>query len=276
MKRYNNIIKIALFALVICVMTVPVYASSKDDAAKQLWQMGKSAYGADEYDAAIKAFEQIAEMGYKSDVLYYNLGNAYYKRGVNNVNSSGEAFNSGELGRAILNYERALKMNPELEDARYNLDLAYTHTDAPEAFPAGFIPTLWRSMSGALSSNTWTIISIVMFGVTLLLVLLYLLANNIKLRKASFFISIVTLVIFIFTTAFAVTQRTTQRTDKRAIIICNDTQDIFAEPSNKSKRLRTYMQGVAVEVLRRDKEWSEVRFADGEKGWILTEAIEII
>lgn len=53
------------------------------------------------------------------------------------------------VGRAILYYERALMLNPDMGDARYNLDIAYALTDAPEAVPVGFMTDLWRSMSGA-------------------------------------------------------------------------------------------------------------------------------
>lgn len=276
MKRYTNIFRVAILSLAMFIMAVPAYASPSEAVAKLLWEDGKRAYHDGEYDYAIQAFEEIIEMGYKSDVLYYNLGNAYYKRGVDNKDANGNAFCSGELGYAILNYERALKINPDMEDARYNLELAYAETNAPEAFPSGFMPTLWRSMSGAHSSNTWTVVSFVMLGLTLLLVLLYLLVNTIKVRKIAFFVSIATAVMFIFTTAFAITQRTTQRTETRGIIICQSAQEIFPEPSNKSKPIRSYTQGVTVEVLRSKDEWSEVKFADGEKGWIRTEHIEII
>jgi hypothetical protein len=44
-----------------------------------------------------------------SPELRYNLGNAYYK--------------SGNLGRAVLNYERSLRLAPRDEDARANLEL---------------------------------------------------------------------------------------------------------------------------------------------------------
>ena len=274
MNRYMNIIKTLIIAVATFVAVSPAHATEAD--ANSLWSEGNEAYAAEDYDAAIAAYSAIVEMGYESDLLYYNLGNAYFKRGQGNVDGQGKAFNSGELGRAILNYERALKLNPELEDARYNLDLAYKLTNAPEEVPVGFMTSMWRSMSGAFSSNTWTITSLVMLFITLALVLLYLLANNIVLRKVSFFVSIVTLITFIFTTAFAITQRDVQQDRSRAIIVCNDIQAIHSEPSNKSKVIREHSQGVAVEVLRSEKEWSEVKFADGEKGWILTDAIEVI
>jgi uncharacterized protein YgiM (DUF1202 family) len=108
------------------------------------------------------------------------------------------------------------------------------------------------------------------------LVLVYLLANNITARKVSFFISIATLLAFILTTAFALSQRSMQLDRSRAVVVCNSTQAVHSEPNHRSKVIREPMQGVSVEVLRSDNAWSEVKFADGEKGWIRTDYIEVI
>ena len=291
MKRYHNIVCTLIVGLATLVMATPAHAdelsgggyvahgnqaTTEQRDIHELWEIGNQAYAVEDYDKAIEMYNAIIDDGYESDMLYYNLGNAYFKRGQNNTDAQGKGFNSGELGRAILYYERALMLNPDMDDARYNLDLAYELTDAPEAVPVGFMTDLWRSMSGAASSNTWTIVSLVMLAVTLALVLVFLLVNSIVWRKVSFFVAIATLLLFIFATTFAITQRTVEQQDNRAIIVCNDTAAIHSEPSNKSTVLRTHSQGVAVEVIRSEDEWSEVKFADGEKGWIRTDYIEVI
>lgn len=274
MKRLQYIICVLFIGAAIVGM--PTSASASKPDVHTLWAEGNDAYAAEDYDRAIASYEAIADSGFESDMLYYNLANAYFKRGQGNVNAEGRGFNSGELGKAILNYERALRLNPDMEDAEYNLALAYELTDASEKVPMGFMSEMWRSMSGAASSNTWTIVSLVMLAITLALVLTYLLANMIVLRKVAFFISLVTLLTFILTTALAIHQRSMEQQDNRAVIICNDTVAIHSEPDNKSTVLRTHSQGVSVEVLREQKEYSEVKFADGDKGWIRTDYIEVI
>src|SRR5439155_5984489 len=56
------------------------------------------------------AYEQVAALGVRSEDLFYNLGNAYVK--------------AGQLGPAIYNYERALELDPTLEDVQFNLRAA--------------------------------------------------------------------------------------------------------------------------------------------------------
>jgi SH3-like domain-containing protein len=60
------------------------------------------------------------------------------------------------------------------------------------------------------------------------------------------------------------------------VVICNDTTPVHASPDSASKIIRQPSQGVTIEVLRSHGEWSEILFADGEKGWIRTSQIENI
>jgi len=75
---------------------------------------GIDAYRQGDWQGAIKAFERLAKDGIDSGPLFYNLGNAYLK--------------NGDLGHALLWYERALKRIPDDPDLRFNYDYALTLT----------------------------------------------------------------------------------------------------------------------------------------------------
>lgn len=68
------------------------------------------AYKAGRYAEAAKALEAIAADGVRNGQLYYDLGNAYLK--------------DDDLGRAILWYERALRLLPNDPDLRFNYEYA--------------------------------------------------------------------------------------------------------------------------------------------------------
>ena len=274
MRTTNAII--ALVVSSIALLGTSTSASALNSNPESWWAVANTAYDNGEYDTAIENYNALIADGYHNKLVYYNLGNAYFKRGLANVNTEGRGFNGGELGRAILNYERALKIDPGMEDAQYNLDLAYSLTDAPKPLPVNFMASIWHSLCDIASSNTWCIISLVALLLSLVLVLIYLLSTNRKMRIITFFSAILCAILFIITTCFAVSQRSVQQDDSRAVIICNDTEAIHSEPSNKSAVIRTHSQGVVVTILGTNREWTEVRFADGEKGWIKTNAIERI
>ncbi len=94
---------------------------------------GVRAYESGDYAAAVEAFSNLVSRGYESGLLYFNLGNGYLK--------------SGDLGRAILWYERALKRIPGNADLLYNLDYARALTrdevENPEV-PLGRILFFWK------------------------------------------------------------------------------------------------------------------------------------
>ncbi len=65
------------------------------------------------YEKAILAFEKIAEQGQiKNAKLYYNLGNAYFLK--------------GDIGKAILNYRRAEKLDSSDTNIQKNLTFAHS------------------------------------------------------------------------------------------------------------------------------------------------------
>ena len=55
-------------------------------------------YDREEYAEAIQQYEALIGQGYRDAAVHYNLGNAYLE--------------SGDLGRAILNYLRAEELSP--------------------------------------------------------------------------------------------------------------------------------------------------------------------
>ena len=69
---------------------------------------GDSAYIRNDYASAIQIYENLLKKGEAAEV-YYNLGNSYYK--------------ADDIARAILNYERALLLEPGNADIRANLEI---------------------------------------------------------------------------------------------------------------------------------------------------------
>lgn len=273
-ERLYNIICMALVAVAIAAAAPICHAADNKTTARASWEAGIEAYNAKDYAEAVEAFEMVVASDYASAEVYYNLANAYFKLGQQSASS--RPFAGGELGRAVLNYERALKLDPTLDDARYNLDIAKDYTNDTEAVPESFIVRLWRSMAGAMTTNGWAVLSIVMFGVALLSLVVYLLNGNVVVRKVAFFLAFIVALVFVVTTALSLTQLRAAEVDNRAVVLASDTTPVHASPDSGSKVIREPSQGVTVEVERKQGDWSEVRFADGEKGWVRTTNIEII
>ena len=90
---------------ILLLYTFQLFASS----ANEWWQKGNKFYAQKQYDSAAYYYEKLAVQKPKDAVLYYNLGNSYYKL--------------NDIGLAVLNYERALHLDPGYKDAEDNLIL---------------------------------------------------------------------------------------------------------------------------------------------------------
>lgn len=109
MKRLKRHIIILVAALTGAVAVVGV-ALAQSPAPTDLMAKANAQYERGEYPDAAQHYEALIDKGYADAALYYNLGNAYFKK--------------DELGRAVLNYLRAEELSPRDADIRANLDLA--------------------------------------------------------------------------------------------------------------------------------------------------------
>ncbi|MBA3963334.1 MAG: tetratricopeptide repeat protein, partial [Chthoniobacterales bacterium] len=107
-----------LLALIVC-LTSKGLAQAEPEAALA---SANTAYAAGRFPEAIKTYEGLVQDHHWSASLFYDLGNAYFR--------------VGDFGRAILNYERALALNPVQPEAQANLRLVREQTRALELAPS--------------------------------------------------------------------------------------------------------------------------------------------
>lgn len=235
-------------------------AAPQDEAAR--WDAANTAYINGDYATAIDHYEAILATHRHSAKLYYNLANAYYKE--------------EELGRAILNYRRALRLAPGDTDTRYNLSVAEARTkDTIEQIPEFFLTTWMRSLRHTISSDGWTIIALVTLVVMIPLVLLYLLARRIALRKVGFYGMLVALLVCVVAVLFADAGRSELVSGNEAVVMSRSTS-VKASPDNSATDLFVLHEGTVVSLSATLGDWCEITIADGKKGWMPKSRLEVI
>lgn len=277
MKRLFIILSISILSVVVCVAQTepsaaqsaventeltPAETSPLSNNPDELWQAANTAYNAGNYAQAEECYTRIVEQGLHSAALYYNLANAHFKQ--------------DELGKALLYYNRALRLRPNDEDIRHNLEYAEQSTkDSIEEIPEFFLKTWIKSLRGALSCTAWSILSLVMLIAALSFGLLYLLAQRLSLRKTGFYLMAATALLFVITTAFAWSERN-MLVERSEAIIMNSAVSIKSSPDRSATELFVLHEGTKVTIGEAIEGWAEVRIADGRKGWIEEERIERI
>lgn len=226
------------------------------------WEAGNKAYIEGNYDKAIEEYSAILDGGEYSMKLYYNLANAYFK--------------TGAMGKAILYYNKALRIAPSQEDIRHNLALAEAQTkDRIAVIPEFFLNRWMRIVRNSMSCTAWSVLSLLMLGVMLAFGLLFLLASRIRWRKMGFYGALSAFVLFVATTSFAVSSRNDMLSHNEAIVM-GTAISVKSSPDRSATDLFVLHEGTKVKVLTEVDEWVEVVIADGKKGWTLKNNIETI
>ena len=240
-----------------CCLTLMLMMPLTLQAQKVTKADADSAYTHERYQQAINIYEELLKQGEDAD-LYYNLGNAWYR--------------TDNITRAILNYERALLLSPGDEDIRFNLQMAQSKTiDRITPETEMFFVTWYHSLVNLMSVDAWAWLAL-----AIILALVYLFVDRVWMRKTGFFGALALLMIFLLANLFAWQQRDKLLHRDGAIVVA-PTVSVKSTPAKNGTDLFTIHEGTRVTITDNTmKGWREIRLADGKRGWIAVETIEII
>ncbi|MCD8183742.1 MAG: tetratricopeptide repeat protein [Bacteroides sp.] len=223
---------------------------------------GDSAYIRNDYASAIQIYENLLKKGESAEV-YYNLGNSYYK--------------ADDIARAILNYERALLLQPGNADIRANLEIARSKTvDKIAPVPDIFFVAWIKSLINCLSVDAWARLGVIFFMLLLVSLYLFFFSKQIVWKKTGFIVGVILLVFVILSNVFA-SQQKNELMNRNEAIILSPSVTVRSTPSESGTSLFILHEGHKVEIKDNSmREWKEIRLKDGKVGWVPTAAIEVI
>ena len=211
-------------------------------------------YNDSKFDTAVVIYEKILDDGYVSAPLLYNIGNTYFKL--------------RDYPMAILNYEKALKIEPNNDDIKQNLAIANALiTDKIEPMPVFFMTKWWRSIGNMLTANGWANASLILFAVILISVFLYLTTRSVGIKKTTFFTSLLLILLFICSISFASDKYKYLNQHNEAIVM-TPTITVKSSPSSSGVDLFVLHEGTKVEIMDNTGNWDKIKIADGSVGWL--------
>lgn len=227
-----------------------------------------SAYLSDNFAEAVQLYEQALEELGPSAERYYNLGNAYYRQ--------------GQLGAAILNYERSLRLDPSNKDARENLEFVNSKTVDHIETTESFVSALSNKIGQMFTPNVWAYIALALFILTLVGAGIYFISQTVSIRKIGFFGGLSTLLLCIIANVIAYQQTVRATTTNEAIIMVKsiNLSTTPRTPMNRSEEAILLHEGTKLYILNSitpgEDTWYDVKIDDSHRAWIPADAIEII
>lgn len=243
-----------IFIILLMVFSAVFATADISDDNRILLEEANKLYSEDNFDQAIDLYQKVIENGVESAGVYFNLGNAYFK-----IN---------DMPAAILYYEKARKLKPNDEDIHHNLKIANSRiVDKIENVPEIFYMRWWKNLLYSFTVDEWAVISLVSFTLLFLMLLFFLITNHYWVKKISFWLGIVFIVVSIATWMLANQKYKTFTEDHQAIVF-TPTITVKSSPSETGIDLFVIHEGTKVEIIDHIGEWYEVRIANGSVGWL--------
>ena len=233
-------------------------AKADIESATALFQKGNENYEAGNFDQAIEEYERIVDLGIKNPKVFYNLGNAYFRK--------------NQHGKAVLNYRRALSLDPRDEDSIANLRFVKLFTlDKIEEQRVNPLSNLLRWFLNLWNVDELTILASLSYCLSIVFGILILFRRS---RKALLWGLTILLVIFVIFSSSLGTKLYFNSL-KNGVLIAPQVE-VRSGPGEDYTLQFTGHEGLEFQIKGQAESWYRILLLNGVKGWIPKEAVEII
>lgn len=200
---------------------------------------------------AERLFAQVADAGVENADLYANLGNA--------------ALQAERLGTAVLAYKRALRLDPDHERARQNLEHARSLLPqwVPLPPPAGWLDSffLWHTTRSRAERSAWAATA---FAATALLLAIAIVLRSAVLRNLA---AVPALAWCALVASLALEPASGRATE--AVVTVPEAQARAADSVHAQLRFSQPLPaGTELRVLEEREGWTRVSLANGREAWL--------
>ena len=212
-------------------------------------------YGEERYAPAAAEYEKILGAGLESGHVYFNLGNAYFK--------------AGDVGRALLNYERARRLIPRDPDLQANLAYARSLSGADDTEP--LYARLLLPLAKRLSSDEALLAASFAYSALMLLLIAARLLP--AAQRGASAVAIVAGVVLVVLLSSGTYRLLTLDLPAHAVVVAAEDAAVRFEPSATGTVHFQAKPGSVLRLLGERESWAQVARSDGARGWIELAAV---
>ncbi len=256
MKFRRSHFLIFCLCVVVLIPVVALKAASASSNFQDAYEVAQQAYYAQDYDTALKGFQELLAAYPNNPAVFYNLGNTYYQK--------------GELGHARQYYEKAKLQLPRLQNLQKNLtrlisDLKLPEQNSLESF-------LQQTFYFWQSHFTLFEVQILSLGTALGLVVL-MSSRFLKTKRILSFATVTLVVLHIYVVTGTVIKKMNEEPSRYAIVLTS-AAEVKSNYLDQSHALLTLPEGVRVKIIdaqvfNQGQAWYRLELPDGQTGWTL-------
>jgi len=223
------------------------------DAANQLYASGH-------YGEAARIYEQEIARGVQDSAIYFNLGNAYFEQ--------------GDMGRAVLNLQRAAELAPRDPDIQANLALARQQTtELFAAEPSGPVAVLAK-LTSWMTLNEAAILVLALWFLLGFFILAYREVQGSRGRRLAQTSAMVVLILMLLAGVSLASRSFLQQTQPPGVVVTPSVA-ISDSPGTSNPSGYHLTGGTKVNVIDRVGDWVRLETPQGAgERWVPAEAVE--
>ena len=260
----KNLLTISITGIILIVSIIggTIYLTAHDPVNVETIEVANQLYKDGEFATATQVYEHLLSQGQANSTIYYNLGNAYYIQ--------------GDIGRAILNYQRASRIDPRDPDIRANLALArqqvgndITKFNNPLEGLASFTGS-WLTLNetGLITLSLWFLLGFLIF--------VYRQLQPGRVRTLTLNAMFLTL-LFLLAAGVSFGSRLYVERTRSIAVITDDLVTINASPEKDTSTEFSLASGAEVNLLDIKGNWAKLVLPnDVIEGWIPISAFETV
>jgi len=247
------------FTLVLFCLLITIPSFSSENAFVD----GNQQFQAKNYENAAASYEiHLKEANTNRFECFHNLGNAYFRL--------------GSYPKAILNYERALLIQPNHNRLQHNLQIAIKQTeDQFSKADSFFLSKWWQNWRDLFSVNIWSIFTILTAIISAIALGFWKLGKYQKQRKNGFLVGFSTLTL-VFILLITTWQRASSITSPKTAIIMQTEVALKTASDESSPTIFMLHGGTKVNLVDELGNWQKVNLPNGDIGWLEKRSFEEI
>ena len=263
MKKSIIVLTVVGISLLVALWTGTALLTTGQPADSAAFSAANRLAAAGNYAEAIQVYEGLVTQEVQDSALFYNLGNAYYYQ--------------GDLGRAILNYERAAQLAPRDADIKANLAQARARAGDPFlASPAGPLGSLTGLTQRWLNINEAAVLTLALWFVAGALLLARRFAGPSRAKESLRYAALIAILLVAVLGLSLGARVYAEHTLPEGIVIA-PTVALSSEPGNQYATGYSLNGGTAVNILETRGDWARLAAPDDSiEGWIPLDSVETV
>lgn len=248
-----------LFLLIVILVALPSASQAQASFVERM-AAANELYEEERYVEATLIYEELVAQGIRDSALFYNLGNAYFKRQM--------------IGHAVLNYRRAEQYAPRDLDVQANLALARQQTiDKLDSGNEVFIVQLGQWAISWLNLDEMALAVLGLWGLLVLLLLARMRMKRGRLRDRTLS-AIFVVLFFLLGGIVSLGTRMYVEAIRPTGVIVVDEVPVVSGPGPQYTTEFTLHNGAEVSLLETRGNWSRLSLPGDElQGWVTSNSI---